>query len=118
MLKQLQIKNLTVFPEASLIFAPGINIIVGENSCGKSHLLKVMYAVIAKSFDPRQTPLTRTEPTKPTQTSLQKAYADKLVAVLRPESLGRLARCKQGAERCKLSFTFANPALDTKFVFS
>ena len=118
MLKQLQIKNLTVFPEASLNFASGINIVVGENGCGKSHLLKVMYAVIATGFDLRQTHLLHTEQTKPTQTSLQKAYADKLVAVLRPESLGRLARRKQGAERCELGLTFVNSALNTKFALS
>lgn len=40
------------------------------------------------------------------------------MTVLRPETLGRLARRKQGAERCELSFNFDNKSLDTSFVFS
>jgi predicted ATP-dependent endonuclease of OLD family len=49
MLKQMTLKNVTVFPDADLQFASGLNVIVGENGCGKTHLLKVAYALIAAS---------------------------------------------------------------------
>lgn len=46
MLKTLDIKNFTCFPEAKLEFSPGLNVIVGENGTGKSHLLKLGYAAL------------------------------------------------------------------------
>lgn len=113
MLKKMSIKNLTVFPEAELQFASGLNVIIAENGCGKSHLLKVAYAVIAASAEEGKKP-TAGDPTK---TVLQKVWADKLVHVLRPEFLGRLHR-KQGRERCELSFSFEQSNLDCRFAFA
>ncbi|BCX80578.1 hypothetical protein MIT9_P0152 [Methylomarinovum caldicuralii] len=46
------------------------------------------------------------------------AYADKLVHVLRPETLGRLSRRRQGRERCELRFDFDDPALNCELSFS
>lgn len=46
MLKTLKLENFTVFPKAELEFSPGLNVIVGENGTGKSHLLKLGYAVL------------------------------------------------------------------------
>ena len=114
MLKTLTAKNLTVFPEANLKFAPGLNVIVGENGCGKSHLLKVAYAVMAASSEEGKKP-TASEPTK---TVLQKVLADKLINVMRPESLGRLARRKHGRERCELGLTFSDSKLNCEFSFA
>ncbi|KAA0890663.1 AAA family ATPase [Pusillimonas sp. ANT_WB101] len=51
MLKSLSTRNLTVFQDVELNFAPGLNVIVGENGCGKSHLLKVVYSVMAASAE-------------------------------------------------------------------
>lgn len=114
MLKSLSIKNLTVFQDADLAFAPGLNVIVGENGCGKSHLLKVAYSVTAASAEEGKKP-TAGEPTK---THLQKVLADKLVNVMRPEYLGRLARRKQGRERCEVALTFSDSKLNCAFGFA
>lgn len=46
---ELEIKNFTVFEEARFEFSPGLNVIIGENGTGKSHLLKLMYAVLKGS---------------------------------------------------------------------
>ncbi len=56
MLKSLDIKNLTVFAEASLEFSPQLNVIVGENAVGKLHLLKMPYAILATSAEERRKP--------------------------------------------------------------
>jgi hypothetical protein len=48
---------------------------------------------------------------------LQTRLAAKLVAVLRPETLGRLARRKQGRQRCELSYRFDDPDLDIEYSF-
>ncbi|BBP45283.1 ATP-binding protein [Thiosulfatimonas sediminis] len=114
MLEKFAIQNLTVFADAHLKFSPGLNVIIGENGCGKSHILKSAYAVIAASAEEGRKPMT----VSPTKTALQKAYADKLINVMRPESLGRLARRKQGRERCELSLTFADSSLDCSMGFA
>lgn len=49
MLKSVEIKNLTVFPKAKLEFSPGLNVFIGENGTGKTHLLKILYTVLAVS---------------------------------------------------------------------
>jgi len=115
-LRECQLKNLTVFKDAKLSFAPGLNVFVGENGTGKSHLLKTIYAVIAASAEQGK----RSGIEAPTKSVLQKAAADKLVHVLRPEALGRLARRRQGqgAERCELSFLFLDDRLDCELTFS
>ena len=46
MLKRLFIKNFTVFAEADFEFGPGLNVVVGTNGTGKSHVLKLGYAVL------------------------------------------------------------------------
>ena len=43
MLKSLKLQNFTVFPEADLKFGKNLNVIIGENGSGKSHLLKAAY---------------------------------------------------------------------------
>lgn len=45
MLKKLTLKNITTFENAEFNFSSGINIIIGENSSGKSHVLKFAYSV-------------------------------------------------------------------------
>jgi hypothetical protein len=43
MLNQLHIKHFTVFHEARFEFSPGLNVIIGDNGTGKTHLLKLGY---------------------------------------------------------------------------
>ena len=43
MLNQLHIKHFTVFQDARFEFAPGLNVIIGDNGTGKTHLLKLGY---------------------------------------------------------------------------
>ena len=114
MLKQLKLDNLTLFPHAQLDFAPGLNVIVGENGTGKSHLLKVAYSAIANAYEQGNEPSVA----DPTKALLQKGIADKLIKVFRPESLGRLASRRQGTQICKVSVSFEQDMLDTAFSFS
>lgn len=43
-LKSVKIKNFTVFDEMAIHFCRGINIFIGENATGKTHLLKILYS--------------------------------------------------------------------------
>ncbi len=51
MLKTLEIKNFTVFEKLSIDFSSGINIFIGENGTGKTHLLKILYACCNQEDD-------------------------------------------------------------------
>ena len=114
MLKKMTIKNLTVFPGAELIFSSGLNVIIGENGSGKSHILKTAYSMMAASAEEGRNP----KAGDPTKALLQKKYAEKLINVLRPDTLGRLARRKQGRERCELVLEFSDSTLNTGFGFA
>jgi AAA15 family ATPase/GTPase len=43
MIKHLKLRNFTVFKETDLKFSQGLNVIIGENGTGKTHLLKMCY---------------------------------------------------------------------------
>ncbi|MYB35059.1 MAG: AAA family ATPase [Gammaproteobacteria bacterium] len=45
MIKQFELKNFTAFRKLTLDLSPKINVIIGENSTGKTHLLKAAYAL-------------------------------------------------------------------------
>ena len=47
MIEKLTLKNFTVFENLEIDFSPRINIIIGENGTGKTHLLKAAYALCA-----------------------------------------------------------------------
>ena len=113
-LQRLTIKNLTVFSEADLVFCKGLNVIVGENGVGKTHLLKLAYSVMASFWEEGRKP----SATSPTKTHLQVKLADKLVNVFRPEALGRLTRRKPGRERCDVSLEFYDSKHNFTFSFA
>lgn len=43
-LKSIKIENFTVFDKMAMDFCNGINVFIGENATGKTHLLKVLYS--------------------------------------------------------------------------
>jgi len=46
-ISRLELTNFTVFEKASFEFCPGINVLIGENGTGKSHVLKAMYSMLS-----------------------------------------------------------------------
>ena len=114
MLKSLEVKNFTVFPDAKLRFSRGLNVIVGENGLGKTHLLKLPYAVMAVSAEEGR----RSNGRQPTKALLRTRLAEKLVNVFRPEGLGRLAHRQRGRNRCEVKLTFNERETSIGFSFS
>lgn len=43
-IKKLKLKNYTVFEDATFEFDDGINILIGENGTGKTHIIKLLYS--------------------------------------------------------------------------
>lgn len=48
-LTQLFLKNFTIFSEFTIEFSPGINVLIGQNGVGKTHILKILYAACKTS---------------------------------------------------------------------
>jgi hypothetical protein len=96
MLKRLHVKDFTVFAEAKFGFG-ALNVIHGENSSGKTHLLKLAYSVVASLVPAPNEPAGE----RPTKVAIDQRLGAKLVGVFRPDrgKLGRLARRVQGAKR-------------------
>jgi len=113
-IKKVTIRNLTVFAESELEFGKNLNVIIGENGTGKTHLLKLLYSVLAVSFDARK----KSHSPLPTKILYQLQLAEKLVNVFKSESLGRIVRRKQGRERCDIQLEFLNSAFDIAFDFA
>lgn len=43
-IKRIKFQNYTVFENQQMEFSPGINVIIGENGTGKTHLMKALYS--------------------------------------------------------------------------
>lgn len=108
MLKTARMQKFAALPDTEVHFSPGLNVVIGENGLGKTQLLKLLYATLKVNADARDL----------TKTSLQKAYADKLIGVFRPDTLGRLVKRKQGKDRCEIALTMADPRQSCAFSFA
>jgi len=114
MLKSLHLNSFTVFPDARFTFGRNLNVIIGENGAGKSHVLKAAYSAIAVSAARAKDGTTDLL----SKAQLQTALAEKLQAVFRPDGLGRLVRRLQGRSKSRLSYTFDLSKLNLEFSFS
>lgn len=113
-IQSMLIRNFTVFPEADLRFGSQLNVIAGENGTGKTHLLKLAYCVLSVGAEEHR----KSPDALPTKTVLQHKLAEKLVNIFRPEALGRLARRKQGRNRCDVEIQFDDPQRNLSFGFA
>jgi predicted ATPase len=114
LLRQITLRNLTVFSKADLHFGKHLNVFVGENGAGKTHLLKMAYAVLATSWEEGRAP----NASLPTKTLLQSRLADKLINVFRPDSLGRLASRQRGRARCDVAVSLEPRQASLSFSFA
>lgn len=123
MLKNATFTNLTSVPAEKWEFCSGINIIVGENGLGKSHVLKAIYSLL-RAQTSQIKPSSQVKPTQNTYTipytksGLERRYAEVLVANMRAESLGRLVKRKQGRARCEIKLVFKDNRMNTHIAFA
>ncbi len=99
-LKQISVENFTVFEKMGIPFCRGLNVLVGENGVGKTHLMKAAYAACQASRH-------------------DISFSQKMVMTFRPDqsSIGRLVnRNKNGnntakvlveSDTAKISMTFS-----------
>ena len=113
MLKNIKVSGVTTLKELNVSFAVGLNVITGENGSGKSHLLKIAYSLIAAAYHPE-----RREAPEKLLSQLQVDTTSKLVNVLRPDSLGRLAQRRQGRAHSEIALMFDDKRDDCSLTFS
>jgi len=94
---KLTLSNFMLFENAEINWAKNINVICGENSTGKTTLLKVMYSILK--------PLGKGYKEVATKEIEEKMFVDKLQGVFRPDSMkiGRLVSRRQGSNRTDFS---------------
>ncbi len=114
MLTAIHVKNLTAFADANFQFASSLNVVVGENGTGKTHILKAAYTVAAVSAWGKKESGSPT----PTKSYLELAIAKKLRGVFRPDALGRLTRRHAGRNRCEIEATFHSTPIRMGFSFN
>ncbi len=100
-LHSLQAKRFTIFDDKVFEFSPGLNIIVGENGAGKTHLLKLAYAATKVLYPEKFGRAVADD-------ELAVALTKKLLNVFLPDTLSRLCRHtgpgQPGTARVKLTF--------------
>lgn len=105
-------RNFGPFGDIDVPLSPQLNIITGDNGAGKTQLLKLLYSVTnvvqqgARLGDVAS------------KSDLQQAIAQKLLAVFKPDSLGRLASRVQGTSRAQVNVSFAGLKNSLDFSFS
>ena len=78
-IKKIKLENYTVFENQHIDFCPGINIFIGENGSGKTHILKALYSACQS-------------------VSKKTSFSHKLVCTMLPDDykISRLITRKQG----------------------
>lgn len=84
-IKKIQLSNFTVFEEETIDFCEGINVFIGENGTGKTHIMKLIYSA-CQAVDPKV------------------SFSQKIVKTFRPDDfrISRLINRKQGITTAEL----------------
>lgn len=102
--------NFSVFENVRFDFCPGINVLIGENATGKSHLLKLLYSVLKSAEQARKNP-------EGQSMQLTTVLAQKLLAVFRPDGgLQRIVHRRRG--RTKATVALRTDSGDAVFTLS
>jgi recombinational DNA repair ATPase RecF len=98
MLKKIVLNSFGAFESAALEFSRGVNVFVGANATGKTHVMKLAYSIMRtwRDFEEQQ----NSSPRK-SNAVLADRLATKLTSVFRPDDgkLGRLVRRGRGRNK-------------------
>lgn len=90
-IKKISLKNITVFDALDMELSEGINVFIGPNGVGKTHLLKILYSA-CRAADPKT------------------SFSNKIVRCFAPDDhrIARLVRRKQGNNDALIRITSQN----------
>lgn len=103
-ISRLTVQRFTAFEEAEFAFAPGVNVLIGENGTGKSHVLKLVYA-LSESVR-RHVHKEGLDGRSPEGLPLPDLIAEMLRGVFLPDELGRLVRRGLGRRSAQIELTW------------
>ncbi len=97
-LKKIEIKNVTVFENINMEFSDGINIFIGENGIGKTHIMKLLYAACKAA-------------------KVDVSFPQKVVRVFRPDgsNIRRLVSRKRAGETASVKIYSDDANIGMKF---
>ena len=115
MIQKLHLNNFTCFSEFNLEFSKGINVFIGRNGMGKTHVMKCLAATMKANALFEQS-------TSKTKDKFGELFAEKLLGYFKPDTLGHLvnkygesaASVKVEFDSGELSYTFGEKASLTK----
>ncbi len=108
MINELNISGFTCFENNKFIFSPNINIFIGKNGTGKTHILKLISAILRADELCNRLNANSKE-------RFEHIIAEQLVAYFKPEQLGRLVRRQQGRTSAKIDLKVKNKSLSFGF---
>lgn len=89
MISSLLLNGFTNFGETTFTFSPGINVFIGKNGTGKTHILKCLAGSIVANNEFLKSD-------SQAKDKFEGLIADKLKGFYKPEQLGRLVKRQQG----------------------
>lgn len=107
MIKHIYLNNFTCFEECCLSFCKGINLFIGRNGTGKTHIMKCMAASMKANALFEQS-------TSKTKDKFADLFTEKLIGYFKPDILGHLvykygsgqASVKIALDAGELAYTF------------
>jgi hypothetical protein len=99
-LKRLHVSKFTAFEDATFDLVPGVNVLLGENATGKSHVLKLLYVLneSTRRTNPAGENGNRVEQFK----TIEEAISRLLMQIFMPNELGRLVRRAVGNRTARI----------------
>jgi len=109
MLKRLRLERFTVFGNVDLHFSQGLNVFIGANATGKTHLMKLAYSILEPC---KRTYQAVADPHRSATSQLEDRIASKLSGVFCPEGnrIARLVRRTIGNDQLKTDQGIASQA--------
>jgi predicted ATPase len=108
MIQKLVLNSFTNFGENTFSFSKGVNIFIGKNGTGKTHILKSIAATIAANNEFLIS-------TSQAKEKFENLIAEKLIGYFKPEQLGRLVKRQQGRTTARFELSTKEGELQYSF---
>ena len=97
----IKLKEFTAFKRVDIDFSPGLNVFIGENATGKSHMMKLMYSIL-RVMEPKLK--------RPSHVEKSLRLKEKLAAVFMPDKgeIGRLVRRARGRKKAEIQLSLGH----------
>ena len=105
-IEQLTVEHFTAFDAVTTFdFCPGINVLIGGNATGKTHVMKLLYTLLKVH---EQAQLDSEMPGE----GVQELLRQKLFSIFKPDAVGRLVRRQRGQNNARVQLQSAGAIFD------